>query len=129
MRAKAYLKLEEAMLALDAAADPVADVIRDVMDGLWHRLDEHERAWLDSRGVSTEAEVTIDGVRLTDAQVMALRVAISSRLMDLRENGLGNDDHGRKMTALYIERSSEVEAMLVSGGNRPDRLAKQRKKR
>ena len=57
--------------------------------------------------------MTIDGVPLTLAQVMTLRVAVSSFLTDLGANGLGDDVHGETMARLYIARGSEVEAMLA----------------
>jgi hypothetical protein len=50
-RLAAYLTLERAMLALDAAGDPFADRLRDVMDPLWYSLTDEEHALLDARQV------------------------------------------------------------------------------
>lgn len=50
-----------------------------------------------------EPEITINGVRLTDAQAMAIRVAIASFDTDC-----GNDEHGRAMTRAYTDRLNEV---------------------
>lgn len=74
-----------------------------------------------------EAEVFIDGVKLTEAQVMAMRVALSSFTMRLTEDGLGDDEHGKTMTENYIHHCNAVAAMLIQGGNRPDRLAARQK--
>lgn len=68
----------------------------------------------------TEAEVWIDGVRLTDAQACTVRVALSSFLMGLDEMSLG------PIAKSYEARGREVERLLVDGGNRPDRLARRR---
>ena len=45
----AYLKLEGLMMDLDDADDPAADVIRDLIDPLWHGLKDRERDYLNSR--------------------------------------------------------------------------------
>lgn len=38
------------MLRLDEEDEAAADVIRDLMDPLWYRLTDEERAFLDSAG-------------------------------------------------------------------------------
>lgn len=48
-RLSAYLGLEREMLALDAAGDPLVEVLRDSMDSVWYRLSEEERELLDER--------------------------------------------------------------------------------
>lgn len=60
-----------------------------------------------------EPIITINGKVLTTAQALTIRVAVSSFLMDMREEGLGDDDHGKKMAGLYIERASELELMMT----------------
>ena len=52
--------------------------------------------------------VIINGIELSPAQITTLRVAISSFIVDLK-----NDDHGKKITALYIERAQEIEHILI----------------
>lgn len=59
-----------------------------------------------------EPEITVDGIELTDAQSMTLRVAINSFAMDLRHDGLGDDAHGKRMTELYLERIKEINAII-----------------
>jgi len=50
-----------------------------------------------------EPEIIINGVRLTDAQAMAIRVAISSFDPDC-----GDDEHGLAMRKAYVDRLNEV---------------------
>jgi hypothetical protein len=61
-----------------------------------------------------EARITINGRDLMEGQSMTVRVAITSFAADLLENGLGDDDHGKKMTAAYLERIGELNALLFS---------------
>lgn len=42
-----------------------------------------------------EPEVIINGQQLTQAQVMTLRAAVSSFSLELSQNILGNDEHGK----------------------------------
>ena len=55
-----------------------------------------------------EAEITINGITLTLAQSMTVRVAVSSFLMSLQESGLGDDEHGKTMTASYLATGGQV---------------------
>jgi len=55
-----------------------------------------------------EPEIIINGARLTDAQAMAIRVAISSFDYDC-----GDDDHGRAMTKAYTDRLNEVLRIMI----------------
>lgn len=56
-----------------------------------------------------EANIVINGVTLSFAQSMTLRVALSSFLLEMRDpNALGNDAHGTAMTHLYAARSEEI---------------------
>ena len=57
-RLQAYLKLERAMLDLDAADDPLADTLRDAMDPMWYALTDEERTVLDGRDIE-ERERTL----------------------------------------------------------------------
>ena len=58
--------------------------------------------------MSDEPEITINGMRLTNAQAMAVRVAVSSFDADC-----GDDDHGRAMTKAYTERLNEVFRIML----------------
>jgi hypothetical protein len=55
MRLDAYLTLERVMVALDAAVDPLADTLRDMMDPLWLSLTDEEHQFLDARALSSPA--------------------------------------------------------------------------
>jgi len=62
-----------------------------------------------------EPRITINGTTLTEAQAMTLRVAAGSFAKDLRENGLGGDEHGQQMTALYLARLHEIFGVMAMG--------------
>jgi hypothetical protein len=55
-----------------------------------------------------EPEITINGVPLTNAQAMAVRVAVSSFDPDC-----GDDEHGLMMTNLYASRINEVLRIML----------------
>lgn len=57
-----------------------------------------------------EAKITVNGQELTTAQSLAVRVALSSYHSEMSSNpdALGNDDHGRRMTAAYRDRLAET---------------------
>ena len=60
-----------------------------------------------------EPRITINGTELTAGQSMTVRVAISSFIINMQSDGLGDDEHGKIMTAAYLERAREVEGLLV----------------
>jgi hypothetical protein len=59
-----------------------------------------------------EPIITINGHLCTPGEAMTLRVALQSFLMDLAEKGLGDDEHGRKMTANYQARGRDINAKM-----------------
>lgn len=63
--------------------------------------------------------ITINGVRLTEAQAMTVHVAIQSFAMSLQEEGLGKDDTGKALTALYLTRIREINTLLVPSSKPP----------
>lgn len=64
----------------------------------------------------TEPQITIDGVDLSPAQAMAVRVAISNFYAELEQPGaLGNDEHGLLLAKAYRERLVEVLAIILRG--------------
>lgn len=60
-----------------------------------------------------EAVVIINGKQLTTGQAMTLRVAVGSFIFSLQGDGLG-DEHVKNMTAAYLLRAREIEALLVA---------------
>ncbi len=57
-----------------------------------------------------EAAMTINGVPLTEGQALTVRVALESLAAELvsTEAALGDDEHGRRMTAAYLARIAEL---------------------
>lgn len=57
----------------------------------------------------TEPHIIINGIELTEAQAMAVRVAVSSFYTEMgAPDALGEDEHGRAMAAAYRLRLAEV---------------------
>ena len=50
-RLAAYLSLEQAMVDLDDAGDPLAEALRDTLDPLWYALSEAEQTMLNDRTI------------------------------------------------------------------------------
>ncbi|MDB6104127.1 MAG: hypothetical protein JWO52_4126 [Gammaproteobacteria bacterium] len=63
-----------------------------------------------------EPVITINGQRCTEAQAVTIRCAIENLASDLHDSGLGEDEHGREMTRLYLQRIAEIR-VLVFGRN------------
>jgi hypothetical protein len=59
-----------------------------------------------------EATITVNGTTLTDAQSTTVRVAIENFAADLTADGLGDDEHGKRMSALYMERIQEIRRLI-----------------
>jgi hypothetical protein len=59
-----------------------------------------------------EAEITISGVKLTDAESMTIRVAIDT-LANLLAEGL-DDAESRALTDRYMSSLSRIQALLES---------------
>lgn len=57
--------------------------------------------------VIMEPEIVINGHRLLSAQAMTIRVAIETFAVALGE-GLGDDNHGRSLSKLYMKRIEEI---------------------
>jgi hypothetical protein len=61
----------------------------------------------------SEPTIIIGNKMLHEGQSMTVRVALNNFLLDLQEpDALGDDEHGRAMTALYKERLIEVLKMM-----------------
>ncbi len=60
-----------------------------------------------------EPAIRMNGVLLTPAQAMAVRVAVTSYAMEMREPGaLGDDEHGQAMAQAYADRLGEVSELI-----------------
>jgi hypothetical protein len=51
----------------------------------------------------TMRHAEINGVKLTEGQAMTIHAALVGFSQDLRANGLGEDEHGKTMTRLYLK--------------------------
>jgi hypothetical protein len=63
-----------------------------------------------------EAEITISGVKLTDAESMTIRVAIDT-LANVLAEGL-DDSESRALTERYMSSLSRIQALLESRESR-----------
>ena len=57
---------------------------------------------------TAEASIVINGHPLTQAQAMTIRCALENMAADLVGDGLGDDEHGSRMTAGYLARIREL---------------------
>lgn len=70
----------------------------------------------------SEAAITINGHTLTEGEAMTVRVALTDFLFTLADpNGLGDDDHGRRMTAGYRDCSKAVLRLMATVVSLQDR--------
>ncbi len=56
----------------------------------------------------TESTIIINGVELTHAQSMTIRVALGAFATDLNEQGLGDDKVGQKICENYLLNIHEI---------------------
>lgn len=64
----------------------------------------------------TEANITIAGRQLTEAQAMAVRVAVTNMLTEMSDaDALGDDPVGRGLVAGYHARLTEVISLILVG--------------
>jgi len=59
-----------------------------------------------------EPIITINGHRLHTGQAMTVRVALESFAIDLQRDGLGDDEHGRRLTQHYLAAIEAINAMM-----------------
>jgi len=60
----------------------------------------------------SEPIIIINGVKLTPAQAMTVRVSINNFVFDLQDSTLGEDEHGKAMSAAYLERVGEINGII-----------------
>jgi hypothetical protein len=60
--------------------------------------------------MTDEPAITIDGVLLSEGQSMTVRVALAAFSLQLGD--LGDDLHGRRMSAAYRDRLREIFAIM-----------------
>lgn len=57
-----------------------------------------------------EPQIIINGYELSNSESMTVRAAIEGFSEDLKENGLGEDEHGIRMARLYLK---NIEAIRI----------------
>lgn len=62
--------------------------------------------------LSPEPRITINGMPLSEAQAMTVRVAVGSLWDSLLANGLGDDEMGKSIASGYMERSKEIFVLM-----------------
>lgn len=60
-----------------------------------------------------EPQITINGVELTNAQAMTVRVALEDFSMTLTHEGLGDDDIGIAITNGYLNAIREIRKIIL----------------
>lgn len=61
-----------------------------------------------------EATIVINGRECSPGEAMTIRVALEAFATDLVTNGLGDDEHGRKMTQSYLARVRDLRAKMAT---------------
>lgn len=59
-----------------------------------------------------EPAITINGVPLTVAQSMTVRVALQNFAMELNENGLGSDKMGKSISRGYLNQIGAINQII-----------------
>ena len=66
----------------------------------------------------TEANISVEGIRLSDAESMTVRVALTGFICEMALMGCGCDDHGKSMANGYVVSGNRaLKKMLVSQRN------------
>ena len=59
-----------------------------------------------------EARIVISGTALSEGQSLTVRVAVEDFAQFLQDKGLGDDEHGRRMTENYLARIYEIRNLI-----------------
>ena len=65
------------------------------------------------RDMTEEPIIIINGKATTEAQAMTIRCALDSFYSTLREEGLGDDDHGRSMVNSYCKNIEDIRKLIL----------------
>lgn len=63
----------------------------------------------------TEADITINGTKLSFAQAITVRVAVTGFMMELKLEGLGDDPTGKEIAEGYMARGKEIMDLISKG--------------
>jgi hypothetical protein len=70
-----------------------------------------------------EPVITINGQTLTNAEAIAVRVAVTSFAISLRANGLGDDEHGQAMVRADLSAIDGIDRAMYSASEGRDDAA------
>jgi hypothetical protein len=59
-----------------------------------------------------EPAITVNGTPLTTEQAMTVRVALETFAFSLKGEGMGDDHHGRHMTAGYLAAIQDIVKLM-----------------
>lgn len=62
--------------------------------------------------MTEEPTIVINGNLLDDMQACTIRVALEHYAANLHHDGLGDDEHGKFMTAAYLSRINEIRKLI-----------------
>lgn len=62
--------------------------------------------------LDTHSNIKIGNKELSPGQFMTIRVALETFYSDLKVNGLGGDEMGKKMTKAYMENIDRIREMI-----------------
>ena len=93
------------------------------------RVYEHVRQIVEERAASPadasgqtvhrEPDITVNGTALSPGEAMTVRVALEHFAMDLAAGSLGDDEHGRTMTANYQRGIDAIRRLYLADCARP----------
>lgn len=64
-----------------------------------------------------EPEISINGINIGPGCACTIRVALEVFISHLKENGLGDDEHGKRMTESYLNRIDDIRKIMYSKEN------------
>lgn len=64
--------------------------------------------------MSKEANIIVNGIPLSQAESMTVRVALNNFISELKETGLGDDETGKAISEGYITHSKSTLAKIHS---------------
>ena len=59
-----------------------------------------------------EPEIIINGINVGPGCAMTIRVALETFCADLIQNGLGDDEHGKRMKQVYLDRINDIREVM-----------------
>lgn len=73
----------------------------------------------DEMSKSSEPAIRINGTQCSNGMAMTIRVAVESFASSLHDEGLGDDDHGKAMTEVYLDAIHKIRQAMYGDPQRP----------